>query len=216
MVFDLVSYLLGKYDAFNQDTSQSSRFLIGITGPPAAGKSTISAWLSQALGERIAAPCTVVPMDGFHLDNEVLEERGLRHLKGVPATFDAQGFVALIKRIKLQRDEHIFFPLFDRSNECVVPDAACLRAGTRLVIVEGNYLLNEEEPWHQLRYHLDEIVYIDCDADLLHKRLIDRHMAGGMSASEAAQKVSCTDTPNAELIRRTKNLASKQIIIETA
>ncbi|MDP8995995.1 MAG: zeta toxin family protein, partial [Pseudomonadota bacterium] len=76
--------------------SGKTRFMIGIAGPPASGKSTLAEQLREALGEN----AVVVPMDGFHFDDAILNARGHRTRKGAPHTYDVAGFEVLLKRIK--------------------------------------------------------------------------------------------------------------------
>ena len=78
---------------------RQGRRLVALAGPPATGKSTLAGALCERLS-RDGQSAVVVPMDGFHLDNRILEARGLLARKGAPETFDADGFIALIRRLK--------------------------------------------------------------------------------------------------------------------
>lgn len=71
------------------------RVLFGITGPPAAGKST----LARALVDHVGEAARLVGMDGFHLAQARLAELGRLSRKGAPDTFDAVGFVSLVRRL---------------------------------------------------------------------------------------------------------------------
>jgi pantothenate kinase len=120
------------------------RYFLGITGPPGAGKSTVAHNIVDMVGSDLAV---TVPMDGFHHSNDRLEALGLLHLKGIPATFDGEGFVALLEHIKQAGpDETIQAPAFDRSLEATVANAIEVRLEHRLIVVEGNYLLYLEPP----------------------------------------------------------------------
>jgi pantothenate kinase len=188
------------------------RFLLGITGCPAAGKSTFAGRLEQAINQRFASDIAiVVPMDGFHLSNERLEELGLLPLKGIPETFDAESFTNLLRQIKHEQSQTVYCPRFDRSMEASIADAIAINPSHKLCIVEGNYLLLDTPPWNQCREHLDEVWYLDVPEDVLLPRLLERHQSGGRTPEAARTKVESTDLPNARLINATKRMASKHI-----
>jgi pantothenate kinase len=184
---------------------RSGRALLGLVGPPGAGKSTLAA----ALQAEFAKVAQVVPMDGFHLANVELERLGRRGRKGAPDTFDSAGYVALLRRLLAQADgEIVYAPEFRREIEEPIASAIPVFAGTRLVITEGNYLLLEEGPWADVKGLLDEVWYIDVDDSLRVGRLTQRHERFGRSAEEAAAWVAGTDEPNARLIEAARARAS--------
>jgi pantothenate kinase len=184
---------------------RSGRALLGLVGPPGAGKSTLAAAL-QAEFARIAQ---VVPMDGFHLANVELERLGRRDRKGAPDTFDAHGYVALLRRLLAQGDDEIVYaPEFRREIEEPIANAIPVFSRTQLVITEGNYLLLDDGPWAQVRELLDEIWYVDVPDALRVDRLTQRHQQFGRSAEDAAAWVASTDEPNARLIEASRSRAS--------
>lgn len=189
-----------------------SRFLLGITGSPGSGKSTVAQLIRDLLCAR-GRRCVVVPMDGFHFSNEELEKTGLRQLKGIPASFDAEGFFQLVKDIRAYPLSRHLCPLFDRSIEASIPNAICVSSDDRLVIIEGNYLLLQTPPWVHLRELLDETWFIDCPMEVLEPRLLRRHINGGMSEEQARIKAESTDIPNARLIDTTRNCATRIITL---
>jgi len=181
-------------------------FLLGITGPPGAGKSTLANALTASVldeGRKVG----LAPLDGFHLSNEALSSLGLLTLKGAPQTFDATAFVGRLRRLRDDPRTTVLWPDFDRSAERTVPDAISIDASTRLVITEGNYLLLEQPPWHEVRKLLDQVWYLDVPAEILRQRLIDRAMSYGRPADHAVRHVDESDLRNAELVAQTKNLA---------
>jgi pantothenate kinase len=184
---------------------RSGRALLGLVGPPGAGKSTLAAAL-QAEFARIAQ---VVPMDGFHLANVELERLGRRDRKGAPDTFDAHGYVALLRRLLAQGDDEVVYaPEFRREIEEPIANAIPVPARTQLVITEGNYLLLDDGPWARVRELLDEVWYVDVPDALRVDRLTRRHQQFGRSAEEAAAWVAATDEPNARLIEASRARAS--------
>lgn len=171
--------------------------LIGIVGKPGAGKSTLSQFISESIN---SPQLTVLPMDGFHLSNAVLAELNRADRKGAPDTFDVAGFVALLKRIRGERASRIYYPIFDRSIEESIAAQGVISSDTKVVIVEGNYLLHQEDGWQNVARILHEIWYIDIDDELRIARLIARHVAYGKSKSAAEQWARGSDERNAELI----------------
>ncbi|MCB2134725.1 MAG: sugar transporter [Rhodobacteraceae bacterium] len=180
------------------------RKLIAIAGPPAGGKS----WLAEKVARRLVAlghTATVVPMDGFHLDNERLSETGLLARKGAPETFDAAGFVALVRGLKSGRDMTV--PLFDRAADRVLPDADKVPADCRFVVVEGNYLLFDEDPWNQLAALWDISFFLDVPVAELRKRLVRRWRRHGLDAAAAEARADENDLPNALRVMKTRKAA---------
>jgi len=189
----------------NELIKRSGRALLGLVGPPGAGKSTLAA----ALQAEFASVAQVVPMDGFHLANVELERLGRRARKGAPDTFDAAGYVALLRRLLVQADDEIVYaPEFRREIEEPIASAIPIHARTQLVITEGNYLLLDDGPWAEVRGLLDEIWYVDVDDSLRVDRLTQRHQQFGRSAEDAAAWVAGTDEPNARLIEASRARAS--------
>ena len=178
-----------------------ARVLLGLTGCPGAGKSTLAANLQRAFG----STCQVVPMDGFHLANVELARLGRAARKGAPDTFDGAGYVALIERLRRQRaDEVVYAPEFRREIEEPIAGAIAILPETRLVITEGNYLLQEGDPWAALPTVLDEIWFVDVDPQRRQQWLADRHQRFGRSREEALAWIANTDEPNARLIEATR------------
>ncbi len=174
------------------------RTVIAVAGPPASGKSTIAETLAATLNAS-GVTARVVPMDGFHLDNAVLRQRGLFARKGAPETFDAEGFIALVK--KLKTGAAVSIPLFDRKRDMSIADADTVPADCAAVIVEGNYLLFDEPPWNRLADLWDLSISLEVSADELRRRLVQRWIDHGMTAADAIARADTNDLPNAERVR---------------
>ncbi|ESY71822.1 MULTISPECIES: nucleoside triphosphate hydrolase [unclassified Mesorhizobium] len=175
---------------------KASRFIVAIAGPPGAGKSTLSARLRELLPEGTSE---VVPMDGFHYDDAVLEQRGLRARKGAPETFDFAGFEALLKRIRAGEPD-IAIPVFDRSLELSRAAASIVATETKFILVEGNYLLLDEEPWSRLAPLFDFSIFVDVPRDELERRLLERWHGHGRSDEDARAWIASNDMPNIDRV----------------
>lgn len=182
---------------------QADRIVVAIAGPPGAGKSTLSAALHSLLPDGQAV---VVPMDGFHFDDAVLVPRGLRPRKGAPETFDFAGFETLLKRIRAGEPD-IAIPVFDRSMELSRAGAALISKDTRFVLVEGNYLLLDEEPWSRLAQLFDFSIFVDVTRAELERRLMERWRGHGRTDEEARAWIASNDMPNIERVLAHRRLA---------
>lgn len=177
-----------------QMTNARGRFITALAGAPGAGKSTLAAELVAELGQG----ARVVPMDGFHLDNPVLEARGLLARKGCPESFDALGFVHLIRRLKSEPE--VVIPIFDRHLDLARAGGDVVRAEDRLLVVEGNYLLLDAEPWSLARPLYDLTVGLDVPEAELERRLIRRWLDHGHDAEAARARALSNDIPNARRV----------------
>jgi pantothenate kinase len=178
------------------------RAVLGITGAPGAGKSTLAADLVTALGDQ----AVLVPLDGFHLDDTVLDSLGRRERKGAPDTFDAAGFVHLLRRIVDGTDDVVYAPRFDRAREQAVAGVLPVPRDVPLVVVEGNYLLCDGG-FAPVRELLTQCWFLDLDAATRLHRLTDRHVRHGRSPAAAQAWVRDTDEPNAQRVEATRGRA---------
>ena len=172
------------------------RRLLGITGAPAAGKSTLAGSLVAAL----APEAVLVPMDGFHLAAAQLRRLGRLDRKGAPDTFDAAGYLALLQRLRDRAEDVVYAPEFRREIEEPIAGAIAVPREVPLAITEGNYLLY----WNDVRELLDEVWFVDLDEPTRLARLIERHMAYGRTRAEAEQRTYGSDQRNAEHIMATR------------
>ena len=169
------------------------RVLLGITGPPGAGKSSLAEAVLRAVPGSV-----LVPMDGFHLAQRVLDEAGLAARKGAPETFDRDGFAALLQRVRDQGADApvVYAPEFRRDLEEPIAGAIAVRPSTRLVVTEGNYLLL----WPEVAALLDEVWWVDLPDAERHRRLVARHAAFGKPPEQAQAWALGSDEANARLV----------------
>ena len=167
---------------------------VAIAGAPGSGKSSVAA----ALQTRIGATSRVVPMDGFHLDNETLEARGLLPVKGAPETFDMTGFGDLVDGLKARTVWQ--YPTFDRDSDSVVVAGGSIPDGVSILIFEGNYLLFDEQGWRALAAKWDASLWLDVPEDVLVQRLIQRWLDQGMAHKDAVARAQGNDIPNAQRV----------------
>ncbi len=184
------------------------RSLVGIAGAPGSGKSTLARHLSDALGHIAQRPglAAVVALDGFHLTNAELVERGLMQRKGSPETFRAQAFFAKLLEIK-RGARPVPMPIYSRELHEPVPDAVEVGTDVRVVLAEGNYLFCDFGVWRSIAALFDLKVFVQTADDSARERVIARHVRGGMKPEDAAAKYAHNDTPNAAMVARAKPYA---------
>jgi len=202
VVITLDTALLRRLDAL---LAAHPRAILGITGPPGAGKSTLAA----AIVDRVRAagtPAIWVPMDSFHLAVVELERLGRRNRKGAIDTFDAAGYLALLRRIR-QESTIVYAPEFDRRIEQPIAGAIPVSPEARLVVTEGNYLLDGDDPWPAVRDALTEVWFCDLPTETRRARLVARHVEFGKAPAEAEAWVETVDERNAERVLAERDLA---------
>ena len=182
--------------------AESGRAVVGITGAPGAGKSTLAAELETALRRR-GLLAGSVPMDGFHFSNAVLDELGRHQRKGAPDTFDVAGYLAVLDRVRQAAPEgeprEVLAPVYRR--DLHEPVAAGTRIASRgIVVTEGNYLALNSLGWEGARERIDLLVMVEVDEAELIRRLVARHMSFGRDRADAGHWVRAVDLPNARLV----------------
>jgi pantothenate kinase len=186
------------------------RVLLGLAGAPAAGKSTLARRLVTGVDERLGAgTAAYVPMDGFHLANAQLDRLGLRDRKGAPETFDVDGYVHLLRRLRGDRQRPVYAPDFDRRLDEPVAAGLVVPPEARLVVTEGNYLADDGPGWEHVRDLLDELWYVEVPPELRERRLLRRHVRGGRSEAEARDFIAASERPNARRVERSRAHCSR-------
>jgi len=200
-------------DAIRAKHADKGRILVAIVGAPASGKSTLSDRLYHHLGGDKAG-AAVVPMDGFHFDNGILEERGLLARKGAPETFDVGGLKRTLMALRDTPNEDVYVPLFDRTLEISRGSARMIAPDHKIILVEGNYLLLDQSPWNQLHGLFDLSIYLDVPEDTLRSRLITRWRSYGFDEATATHKTTSNDLPNAQTVIEGTTIAYMRVRID--
>ena len=194
LVSDLVDQLTQQLAA----DDAPERLVVGLVGAPGSGKSTISEQLETAL-KAAGIFAGLVAMDGFHLSNTVLDELGRRNRKGAPDTFDVEGYLMTLDRVRADGAPQVLVPVYRRDLHEPVA-AGSLVSGTGVVITEGNYLALETRGWGAARERIDLLIHIDVPEEVLVLRLLNRREDFGMNPLAAGHWVRTVDLPNARLI----------------
>lgn len=190
------------FAAIVEKCASDERSIIAIAGPPASGKSTLAAAIVEKLNEMhpSAVPhATLLPMDGYHLDNQILEDRNLLARKGAPETFDAHGFCKAINELPSTTKE-TFHPRFDRHLDLAIANAVAVHPETPKIVVEGNYLLLKTEPWNKLADNFCLTVFVCPELEVIKKRLHSRWITHGLEDADAWTRALSNDIPNAEMV----------------
>jgi pantothenate kinase len=187
------------------------RRLVALAGPPGAGKSTLAEALVQRLNAQSPGRAAILPMDGYHFDDRVLEARGLRPRKGAPHTFDVGGLASMLQRLRANTEPEIAVPVLDRSIEIARAGAALIPQSVDIVLVEGNYVLLNAAPWDQLAPLFDTTAMIRINEAELRRRLLARWLGHGLDQAAAAEKVEANDLPNGLTVLRDSRAAEVEI-----
>ncbi|MFI8184068.1 nucleoside/nucleotide kinase family protein [Actinacidiphila glaucinigra] len=188
------------------------RVLLGLAGAPAAGKSTLARAMVEGVDARLGAgTAAYVPMDGFHLSNAQLDRLGLRGRKGAPETFDVDGYVHLLRRLRSRQAGTVYAPDFDRDLDEPVAAGIAVPPQARLVVTEGNYLADDAAGWHEVRDLLDELWFVEADPAVREERLLARHVTGGRTEAEARAFIDASERPNALRVETTRSACTRVV-----
>ena len=193
----------------NLKNDLKNRYFIALSGPPASGKSTISEKLVKDLTLK-GHDSSILQMDGFHYDDQILKQKSLLLKKGAPETFDVMGFLNFLFR--LQNENEVAIPIFDRSLELSRSSAVIISKETRVVIVEGNYILLKTHPWRELHKFFNSTIMINTKHEILEKRLIERWRSFNIPEEEIKQKVFENDLPNGVNVYKNSILADFNLL----
>ena len=188
-----------------------TRAVLGICGPPGVGKSMLAEQLAAGVGPE----AVVVPLDGFHLHDDELARLGRLDRKGAPDTFDVDGYVALLRRIRFEPDTTVYAPAFDRDRELSLAGAIPVLPSHRLVITEVNYLLLDDSGWRHVSDQLTECWFLHGDEERRRQRLVDRHRRHGRSPDAASEWTMRVDEPNADLIVGSRHRADLAVDVDS-
>lgn len=182
--------------------ARERRVILGITGPPGAGKTRLARDITSSFDDAVH-----VPMDGFHLADAELRRLGRLDRKGAIDTFDSYGYLALIERMRRRPKQMIYAPAFDRDIEQPIAGSIPVPPETRLVVTEGNYLLDDDAPWPAIAARLQQVWYVEVARAERHRRLVARHVEFGKTPQQAEAWVRDVDDPNAARVESTRAAA---------
>lgn len=191
---------LAHLEAYVRDIPRGERRIVAIAGAPASGKSTIATGVEQRLNDIDPGSTALLPMDGFHYDDEVLTPRGWRPRKGAPHTFDVGGYASALLRLQANDEATVAVPRFDRDIEIARAGAILIEQGARLIVSEGNWLLLDDEPWPLLRPYFDRTALVVADMGTLEARNRQRWVDYGKDEDFIRAKLADNDMPNARLV----------------
>ena len=183
-----------------RDIPEGGRQVIAIAGAPASGKSTIAARLNEHLNAVEPGSAALLPMDGYHFDDEMLVPRGWRPRKGAPHTFDVGGYASALRRIRANDEPFVAVPRFDRDLEIARAGAIIIEPTVRLIVSEGNWLLLQDEPWPMLLPLFDHTALVRTDWETLELRNRDRWVGYDFTEEMIREKLEGNDLPNARLV----------------
>lgn len=200
-------------DRIRTHHNETDRLMVAITGAPASGKSTLAETLCLQLGGDDGG-VAIMPMDGFHFDDAILKERDLLPRKGAPNTFDVGGLKRTLIALRDCQSEDVYVPVFDRKLEISRGSARMIAPRHKIILIEGNYLLLDQAPWHQLHDLFDLSIFLDVPEDTLRARLINRWRGYGFDDATATRKAETNDLPNAQTVIHGSRGADIRIQIE--
>lgn len=193
--------LLGRLETLYREKGR--RILVLLAAPPGAGKTTLLSFLEK-LSRTQAVPVQGIGMDGFHRRQEYLLAHTVRRdgrtvsmveIKGAPVTFDLERLAEAVE--KAAAGESCGWPAYDRLLHNPVENA--LRVDRDIVMLEGNYLLLDEDGWRNLSAFADYTVSVTAEEALLRARLIERRIRTGVEREAAVRFVDFSDMPNVRL-----------------
>lgn len=175
------------------------RGVVGIAGVAGSGKSTLAQRVVEGLCKRQAGVAALIPMDGFHMTNAELDERGWRSRKGAPYTYDVQSYRDLLLRFRSRRACGPYPVYCRKAHEPIMSDQE-VTADTRWVVSEGQYLLCDERPWSDLAGVLDQAWWLDVSKEYAQAGVMKRDLSVGRSVEEAREKYDRNDRLNVQYV----------------
>jgi pantothenate kinase len=194
--------------------SGTPRLLIGLAGPPGAGKSTLAVRLAAEVNARHGAGAMLaLSMDGFHLTRAQLQrmpdpQQALLR-RGAPWTFDPAALAARLQALRAGAGATgVPWPDFQHDVGDPVEDAFLVPPFTRLILVEGLYLLCHGDGWTAVAESFDERWYLDTPFEVALERLVARHMSAWNWTRQAAEaRIAANDRLNAEIVLQSRPYA---------
>ena len=209
--------VLRKWTEMNK--SKDQRFIIFLAAPPAVGKTTVSLFL-EYLSKNIEGieEIQAIGLDGFHFHKDYImshsiniqgKETPMSDIKGCLETFDIDKLKVKLEEL---RKNDIKWPIYDRNIHDVVEDS--IFVDKKIVLIEGNWLLTDEEKWTNLKEFYNYSIFIYADEELLKQRLIQRKMKGGLSYEEALRFYEKSDSVNVRRVLKNHLPADLELVMK--
>ena len=196
------------------------RQLIAIAGPPGCGKSSFAAVLSLVTNTLCRQEmCAVIGQDGWHYPNQFLDSHlipkdermiPLRLIKGAPETFDVEGLLACLLRIKTQ--DEVNFPIYSREQHEPLPGAGRINLEHRIILLEGNYLLLDRPGWREIHALTDRSIFLTAPVNAILAGLRERHLRGGKDPQSMENHLRTVDLPDIQIVMQFSK--SADILVE--
>lgn len=155
-------------------SNPSRPLMVGLIGIPGSGKSTSAEIVTTLLGgmddSQDEERAIIMPMDGYHLPLKTLAESpnsaDLIYRRGAPDTFDPAGLFEALNDIAYGDEETVTLPGFDHAQGDPVPNQHTFtRSKHKIVLVEGIYLLHDDDGWDPVKRLFDWTIYIDGECE---------------------------------------------------
>ncbi len=191
------------------------RIVIGFAGPSGSGKSVMVEILKE-ISSQITLPFKIetLGIDAYSYTNEFLvnhydDNKTFKDYKGRFDTYDVYKLINDLKSFK--EGKGITLPIYSRKIHNPIENAITIKAENVVLLVEGLWLLHEENKWNEVGEILDFSYFVSIDKEKAGGGTIKRHILGGRDVLDATNYYKEVDSKNFDLIIKNKDKAEKII-----